>query len=96
MRKELTRDKALKVSSPKLKQKKKPRKSTFFKALREAQTGFEPVHQGVADVSHYFFKPLFYHGFSRLPPHVTTLSPPYREKATLSLKHKEIITFSPT
>ena len=49
----------------------------------------------VADVSHYFFKPLFYHGFSRLPPHVTTLSPPYCEKATLSLNYKKIITFSP-
>ena len=92
----LTRDKGLKVSSQKFTQSKNPEKSTFFEVFWEAQTGFEPVNNGVADVSHYFFKPLFYHGFSRLPPHVTTLSPPYREKATLSLKHKEIITFSPT
>ena len=57
--------------------------------------GFEPVNQGVANVYHYFFKPLFYHGSSRLPPYVTTLSPPYREKAALLLNFKEIITFSP-
>ena len=30
--------------------------------------GFEQVNQGVANVYHYFFKPLFYHGSSRLPP----------------------------
>jgi len=51
------------------------------------------VSTGVADVCHYFFKPLFYHGSSRLPSHVTTLSPAYREKAMLSLKYKKIITF---
>jgi len=65
----------------------------FFEVSEEAQTGFEPVNHGVADVSHYFFKPLFYHGSSRLPSHVTTLSPAYREKAMLSLKYKKIITF---
>ena len=63
--------------------------------FREAQTCFEPVNNGVADVCHYFFKPLFYHGSICLPPHVTTLSPPYCEKATLSLNNKEIIAFSP-
>ena len=75
--------------------RKTPKNQQFFEVSEEAQTGFEPVSTGVADVSHYFFKPLFYHGFSRLPPHVTTLSPPYCEKATLSLNYKKIITFSP-
>ena len=49
MRKELTRDKGLKVSIQKLGQRKNPEKSTFSRFLPEAQTGFEPVNNGVAD-----------------------------------------------
>ncbi len=49
MRKELTGGKGVKVSCQKSGQGKNLEKSTFFEASEEAQTGFEPVNQGVAD-----------------------------------------------
>ena len=49
MRKELTGGKGVKVSCQKSGQSKNPEKSTFFEVSEEAQTGFEPVNQGVAD-----------------------------------------------
>ena len=49
IRKELTRGKGVKVSCQKSGQRKNPEKSIFFEVSEEAQTGFEPVNQGVAD-----------------------------------------------